>query len=148
MKIKLFIFSLSLVSSLSLNLNLSAKTTDKLMVDTRLKNIDDLPNDPGQMMTWTCRNQEDGILVEAKDDKIWPSIIKSENWNCQENLSDIPTGALKFTCEPSEDGIISILTVIWLTGKDKNKQMGQWIHEFADEYDMICSLAKVELWGD
>lgn len=140
-KIKGAIFTLTCISLLNLSLNLFAQTID----DPQIKNIDDLSNDSAQMMTWTCNNQDDNIVVEAKDDQIWSSIIESKNWNCQENLSDIPTDALQFTCEPTEDGSISLLTITWLSGKDENKQMGQWIHQFAEEYNMMCSMAKVGL---
>ncbi len=148
MKIKPSIFTFSLVILLSFALDLLANKPHQLLAETRIKNLGELSNDPDQLTSWNCRNQEDGILVEAKNDKTWKSIIEQKSWTCQEGLSDIPTGALKFSCEPTEDGIISILTVIWLTGKDKNKQMGQWIHQFSDEYNMVCSMAKVELLGD
>ncbi|WP_107668488.1 hypothetical protein [Cyanothece sp. BG0011] len=143
-KITGFIFSLTCISLLNLTLNLLAQTIE----DTQLKNIDNLPNDSDQMITWTCNNQGDTVVVEATEDQIWSSIIESNNWTCQQQLSDIPTGALQFTCEPTEDGSLNILTVTWLSGKDENKQMGQWIHQFAEEYNMMCSMAKVGLLDD
>ena len=148
MKIKLSFFTFSIVILLTFALDVLANKHHQLLAENKMKNLGDLSNDPEQLTSWNCRNQEDSILVQVKKDNTWKSIIEQKNWTCQEGLSDIPTGALKFSCEPTEDGIISILTVIWLTGKDQNKQMGQWIHQFSDEYNMVCSMAKVELWGD
>ncbi|MEA5511622.1 hypothetical protein VB715_17755 [Crocosphaera sp. UHCC 0190] len=142
MKVNVSGLSLGVVSLLFTSLNLSAQ----LRAESNPNNLDDLPNDPGQMLSWTCNYQEDGILVEAKNDKIWKDIIEKKDWNCQQGLSDTPTGTLKFTCEPTDDGIISLLTITWLQGTDENRLMGQWIHQFADEYNMICRMAKVDFW--
>lgn len=120
----------------------------KVIAESHSPNLGDLPDTLEQMTSWICSTPEDKVLVEAKNDNVWKSIVEQKKWNCQPGLSATSKGNLKFTCEPSEDGMISILTITWLTGRDQNQQMGRWIHKFADEYNMICSMAKVELWDN
>lgn len=137
-----------IVSLIFFPLNLLAQSSWQLVAESNPSNLDDLPDDPEQMMSWKCSDQDSSILIEAKDDNIWKSIIDPNSWNCQPGLSDTSKGNLKFTCEPTQEGMISLVTITWLTGNDQTRQMGQWLHELADEHNMICSMAKVELWDN
>lgn len=146
-----FKFSISvgiMISLIFFPLNLLAQSSFQLVAESNPSSLDDLPDDPEQMMIWKCSDQDSSILVEAKNDNIWKSVIDPNNWNCQPGLSDTSEGNLKFTCEPTEESMISLVTVTWLTGNDQTRQMGQWLHELADEHNMICSMAKVELWDN
>lgn len=147
MKIKLLSYIFWVFSLPFFTLSLLVQSSVPLSAESNSDNLDDLPGDPEQMISWTCGNQNNRVLVEAKNDNVWKSVIEQNNWTCQEGLSDTSTGALKFTCEPTDEQMISLLTVTWLTGNDQDKQMGQWLHQFADEHNMICRMAKVELWG-
>ena len=138
----------TIVGLLFFSLNLSTQSSLKVIAQSNSPNSDDGTDTLDQMTSWICSTSEDKILVEAKNDNTWKSIVEQNKWNCQPGLSDTSKGNLKFTCEPSEDGIISLVTITWLTGSDQNQQMGRWIHELADEYNMICSMAKVELWDN
>lgn len=108
--------------------------------------LGDLPDDADQSLSWVCRSGDDAVLIEAKQDTAWQSITKQKGWSCQQGTPDVPTGALKFSCEPTNTDFLGNLTFTWLSGTDEQKLMGQWMHQLADEQAMICQMAKVELW--
>lgn len=103
-------------------------------------NIDDLPDDPQQMRIWTCNHDNQAILVETKNVKIWTGIIETKGWQCAEKLSTIPDNSPQFSCE-SDSGDINIITVTWLTEKADKQQMTTWINAFQDQ-SMICTTDK------
>jgi hypothetical protein len=102
-----------------------------------ISNIDNLPGDAQQMRTWTCNRENQSVLVETKDVKIWTEIIDAKEWQCAEELSKIPDNAPRFSCE-SDNGDINIVTVTWLTEKADKQQMKTWINSFENQ-SMICT---------
>jgi hypothetical protein len=102
-------------------------------------NIDDLPNNPQQMKTWVCNQDNKAITVAAKDVKTWKPIIEGEGWECQEKIPMIAGGEPQLSCEPEE--IIGILTVTWLQGKDWKPQMGSWLSQLKGQ-GLSCTVSK------
>jgi hypothetical protein len=100
-------------------------------------NIDDIPNYPQQMKTWSCSKDSQVALVEVKDVKNWSETISVNGWNCQEKLSAIPDKAPQFSCE-SNDVPINIITVTWLAGEGGKQQMNTWIDAFQNR-QMTCT---------
>ncbi len=100
-------------------------------------NIDNLPNDPQQLTTWRCTQEDQAIAVEAKDIKGWQEMIEKEGWQCQEELSIIPSGDRQFSCEPEET--IGILTVVWLKGTEGKEQMTTWMNKLENQQGMTCT---------
>lgn len=109
-------------------------------------NVDELPDDPQQMRTWRCTQEDKAIVVEAKDVPIWKEMVEGERWQCMEELSVIPPNDRKISCEPSE--IIGILTIFWLEGKGGKQQMQEWMDRLTEEQGMVCTLEKTTLDWD
>jgi hypothetical protein len=95
-----------------------------------------------------CRQGDNQVLVEARNVPAWKSIIEQNGWTCDQNTADDPSGTLKFSCEPQSDSdtTLGLITVTWLEGEDEKQQLAQWMHQFATEQAMFCSLAKTEIW--
>ncbi|ACB50608.1 unknown [Crocosphaera subtropica ATCC 51142] len=148
MKLKSLILTKTTILLILSPLTLLAQSTSQLTAQNNPSNLDELPNIADQMNSWICSDQEDKILIEARDDSDWKLIIDPKSWKCQSGVSENSPGNLKFTCEPIAGGNLSLLSVTWLSGNDQNQQMGKWIHELANEHSMSCSLAKVELWDN
>ncbi|PSF35043.1 hypothetical protein C7H19_18040 [Aphanothece hegewaldii CCALA 016] len=102
-------------------------------------NIDELPDDPQQMKTWRCRQGDRAIVIEAKDVSIstWQGIIETQGWQCVEELSTISDDERTFSCE-SNNGVINIVTAIWLEGKGGKQQMQTWMNELQSK-NMTCT---------
>ncbi len=95
--------------------------------------------------SYTCRQEDNQILVEIKNVKNWKQIIEQDDWTCTENTATKPIGQLTFSCEPQSDDILGIITVTWLNGQDQKRQMGQWMHQFVTDNKMSCSLSTTEI---
>lgn len=119
-------------SSNFVSLPLHAQTTPIIM------NTDDLPNNSDQMKTWSCSLGNQAVLVEEKMVKNWQQIM--ENWQCQEQLVNIPDNAPQFSCE-SDENEINLITITWLKGNNPKSQMKNWITAFQKQ-NMICTVDK------
>jgi hypothetical protein len=108
-------------------------------------NLEDLPNNSQQQRSWECSQGKNAIEVEAKDVSIWKEMIEQGGWECQEQLTAISEGDLKFSCDPSEP--IGLLTVVWLSGEGGKQQMQTWIDELNNRQGMVCRMGKVQPWG-
>lgn len=119
-------------SSNFVSLPLNAQTTPIIM------NADDLPNNSDQMKTWSCSLGNQAVLVEEKMVKNWQEIM--ENWQCREQLVNLPDNVHQFSCE-SDENQINLITVTWLKGNEGKTQMKNWITAF-QEQNMICTVDK------
>lgn len=117
-------------SSNFVSLPLHAQTTPIIM------NTDDLPNNSDQMKTWSCSLGNQAVLVEEKMVKNWQEIM--ENWQCQEQLVNIPDNAPQFSCE-SDENEINLITITWLKGDNPKSVMKNWITAF-QEQNMTCTV--------
>ena len=136
---KLLIFSLTLTYVTYIPAHLTAQTPNQPEVEMDGTNVDNLPNDPQQMTTWRCNQEDKEIVVEVKDVDIWQKMLKNEGWQCQETLSVIPSGQEKFSCTPSKD--IGILTIFWVKGQGEKEQMKAWLDELRKNPGMVCYIS-------
>lgn len=108
-------------------------------------NIQNLPNNSQQMFSWRCTQGNQTIAVEVKDVDNWQKALKTDAWDCQEDVSMIPGNKGKFSCTPKED--IGILTVVWLQG-DKGKQQMQTWFDNLNKNNMVCYQSKTnKFWS-
>ncbi len=146
--LKRWVFRLALTLNVSVVASISTPIFAQIPTNPgRNADIDDLPNTPDQLISWTCIEGDKQIQVEVKNVPTWQAAIAGDRWQCQQRIADVPPNALKFSCEPSTD-IIGILTITWLQGEDEQQQMGRWMHQFADQQNMVCQMAKVQLWEE
>ncbi|MEB3175037.1 MAG: hypothetical protein VKN60_07625 [Cyanobacteriota bacterium] len=103
--------------------------------------LDDVDNDPSQVLTWVCRQQDKLIAVESKDIKNWQAVADAQGaWQCQQNIPQIPDQSLSFSCEPAEK--IGLLSVYWLQGAGGKAQMTAWMTALANQRGMVCTADK------
>ncbi|WP_373478344.1 hypothetical protein [Geminocystis sp.] len=102
--------------------------------------VDDLPNDPNQLKTWYCNQGNQGILVEVKMVTNWQETMEMETnqWQCQEQLINIPDNAVQFSCE-SDENTINLITVTWLKGNEGKSPLKNWINTFENQ-NMACTI--------
>jgi NADH dehydrogenase FAD-containing subunit len=102
--------------------------------------VDDLPNNTDQMKTWSCNQENQQILVEVKMVKNWQEIMEMETnqWQCQEQLVNIPDNAIQFSCE-SDENTINLITVTWIKGNEGKSLMKNWINTFENQ-SMACTV--------
>ena len=118
--------------------NIQAQTEIKLHAEINNSNVDDLPNDPQQMLSWRCFKGNKAIAVEVKDVNNWQKMLDNQDWSCKKDLSVIPGESGKISCTPRDD--IGILTVYWLQGEGSKEQMQTWLDYWSK--DMACYKAQ------
>ncbi|BAQ64133.1 hypothetical protein [Geminocystis sp. NIES-3709] len=126
---------------------LNAQTPSEIPL-TIPANIDDLPNDPNQLKTWYCDNASQGVLVEVKMIKNWQDTMEMETnqWQCQEQLVNLPDNAPQFSCE-SDENEINLITITWVKGNEGKSLMKNWISTFENQ-SMACTTDKTnEFWN-
>lgn len=109
------------------------------------ESLDNLPDDPNQMRSWACSQGDKKIEVEAQDESVWTETIKGSEWECSQQVSNLGSGALQFTCEP-EEGTVGILTVTWLSGSGGQEQMEAWMKELEARPALGCQMGQVQPW--
>ena len=109
-----------------------------LVADNTLDDIDDQPT---QLVTWVCRQGTKKIAVEVKEIKQWQASLNPDStWQCQQNIPTIPDKTASFSCEPNAE--IGLLAVYWLEGDDGSAQMQQWLNELTNKRSMVCTRVK------
>ena len=126
--------------------NAQAQTEITSNIEISNTNIDDLPNDPQQMFSWQCVNDNKEIAIEVKDVDNWQQMLENQNWSCQENLSILPTESGKISCTPPEG--IGILSISWLQGEGAKEQMQTWFNYLSNSENMTCYQAQTNNVGD
>ncbi len=103
--------------------------------------LDDVSNDPSQLITWICKNQDKAIALEAKEITTWNAVINSDGtWQCDQNIPTIPDGSLSFSCESNDS--LNLLSVYWLQGNGDKAQMKSWMNDLANARSMVCTTRK------
>jgi hypothetical protein len=101
-------------------------------------NVDDLPNNPNQLETWYCNQENQGILVEVKLINNWQDTMKTNQWQCQEQLVNLPDNAPQFSCE-SDESEINLITITWIKGNEGKSPMKNLISAFENQ-NMVCTI--------
>jgi hypothetical protein len=100
--------------------------------------LDDITDQPTQLMTWVCQNGEKAIAVEVKEMDDWQRLTnKDSTWQCGQNIPTIPDDSPSFSCESSTT--MGLMTVFWLAGEDGNAQMKTWMNDLANDQNLVCT---------
>ncbi|MFM1843488.1 MAG: hypothetical protein RLZZ490_2231 [Cyanobacteriota bacterium] len=100
--------------------------------------LDDITDQPTQLMTWVCQNGEKAIAVETKEMDNWQSLLnKDSSWQCAQNIPTIPDDTPSFSCESSTT--MGLITVFWLAGEDGKTQMKAWMNDLANDQNLVCT---------
>ena len=109
--------------------------------------LDDVDNDPTQLLTWVCRYQDKEIAVETKEIKGLQQLMNANaEWQCAQNIPTIPDGSLSFSCESGET--LNLLTVYWIKGTGSRSNMKDWMNALADSRQMVCTARRSNLFWE
>ena len=100
--------------------------------------LDDITDQPTQLVTWVCNSGKNTIAVETKEMDDWQSLInKDETWQCDQNIPTMPDNSPSFSCESSTN--MGLLSVYWLNGKGGKAQMKTWMNDLANTQNLVCT---------
>ncbi len=100
--------------------------------------VDDITDQPDQLVTWVCKNGNKTVAVEVKEMEDWQdSVNKDQTWECEQNLPAIEPGDATFSCETNET--MGLITVFWLEGKGGKAEMTSWMNNLANDHNMVCT---------
>ncbi|MEB3160727.1 MAG: hypothetical protein VKL20_04630 [Synechocystis sp.] len=102
--------------------------------------LDDITDQPTQLITWVCQNGDKAIAVEAKEMDNWQSLLNKDSnasWQCAENIPTIPDNSPSFSCESSTT--MGLMTVFWLAGEEGKAQMKTWMNDLANNQNLVCT---------
>ncbi|MGL5036053.1 MAG: hypothetical protein ACRC6M_19885 [Microcystaceae cyanobacterium] len=115
-------------------------TVPNVTQEEKRTNLDNLKNSPDQLTTWACNSADKSqmVAVEVKEIDFWQNLIaENKNWQCGQNLPDIPGKKNTFSCEPTDT--IGLISVYWLQGKGGEAQMKNWMTALANNHNLVCT---------
>lgn len=102
------------------------------------KDVDDITDQPDQLVTWVCKNGDKTVAVEVKELEDWQGAInQDQTWECEQNLPSIEPGDSTFSCETT--ATMGLITVFWLEGEGGKAEMTSWMNNLANDRNMVCT---------